>query len=316
MNRNIIYSIIIPHKNIPKLLQRCLDSIPRRDDVQIIVVDDNSDPDKVDFKYFPGLNDPFVEVVFTKEGKGAGFARNVGLSKAVGKWLLFADADDFYNYCINDILDEYVNSDVDVVCFKHNSVDCNTYTTTFRCLGFIKRINYWLKNPTSKKADYLLRYLHIAEWSKLFKTELIRKHNIVFDEVSIAVGVTFIYLAGYYASSIIADNRAMYCTTIRQGSIRNKKHNNKTKLDEIYVSCKRFLFFRRRNIPFYEGASLVFLMIKSYFLNRELYNEIKYILDNLGYTPSERISLYFHDILFYTPAKAKAKLFSIYKKMI
>ena len=38
------FSIIIPHKNIPSLLQRCLDSIPKRDDVQIIVVDDNSNP--------------------------------------------------------------------------------------------------------------------------------------------------------------------------------------------------------------------------------------------------------------------------------
>lgn len=41
----INYSIIIPHKNIPHLLQRCLKSIPRRKDVQIIIVDDNSDPE-------------------------------------------------------------------------------------------------------------------------------------------------------------------------------------------------------------------------------------------------------------------------------
>ena len=103
----INYSIIIPHKNTPKLLQRCLNSIPVRNDVQIIIVDDNSDPEIVDFKQFPGLNNPNTEVIFTKEGKGAGYARNTGLSKAVGKWTLFADSDDFYNYCINDIMDEY-----------------------------------------------------------------------------------------------------------------------------------------------------------------------------------------------------------------
>lgn len=50
----IVYSIIIPHKNIPDLLRRCLDSIPQRPDIQIIVVDDNSSPDKVDFAHFPG----------------------------------------------------------------------------------------------------------------------------------------------------------------------------------------------------------------------------------------------------------------------
>ena len=47
----INFSFIIPHKNTPDLLQKCLDSIPRRDDVQIIVVDDNSDADKVDFDW-------------------------------------------------------------------------------------------------------------------------------------------------------------------------------------------------------------------------------------------------------------------------
>lgn len=91
----IVYSVIIPHKDIPCLLQRCLDSIPPRDDVQIIVVDDNSSPDIVDFAHFPGRDRTDVEILFTKEGGGAGYARNCGLAGAKGKWLVFADADDF-----------------------------------------------------------------------------------------------------------------------------------------------------------------------------------------------------------------------------
>ena len=54
------YSIIIPSKNLPDLLQRALDSIPRRDDIQVIVVDDASDPGLVDFDAYPGLGDPRV----------------------------------------------------------------------------------------------------------------------------------------------------------------------------------------------------------------------------------------------------------------
>ena len=38
----INYSIIIPHKNSPELLERCLNSIPERKDIEIIVVDDCS----------------------------------------------------------------------------------------------------------------------------------------------------------------------------------------------------------------------------------------------------------------------------------
>ena len=55
----INYTVIIPHKNIPELLQRCLDSIPERDDIQVIVVDDNSDESRVSFDHFPcwGGND-------------------------------------------------------------------------------------------------------------------------------------------------------------------------------------------------------------------------------------------------------------------
>ena len=36
------YSIIIPHNDIPDLLMRCLNSIPVSEDIQVIVVDDNS----------------------------------------------------------------------------------------------------------------------------------------------------------------------------------------------------------------------------------------------------------------------------------
>ena len=36
------YSVIIPHYNIVPLLERCLKSIPDREDIQIVVVDDNS----------------------------------------------------------------------------------------------------------------------------------------------------------------------------------------------------------------------------------------------------------------------------------
>ena len=39
------FSIIIPHYDIPDLLMRCLKSIPVSEDIQVIVVDDNSPDD-------------------------------------------------------------------------------------------------------------------------------------------------------------------------------------------------------------------------------------------------------------------------------
>ena len=49
MEQIIKYSIIIPHKNSPDLLKRCLESIPDRTDIQVVVVDDNSSSAIIDW---------------------------------------------------------------------------------------------------------------------------------------------------------------------------------------------------------------------------------------------------------------------------
>lgn len=63
------FSIIIPHYNNEQDLRRCMASIPDRDDVQIIIVDDNSDPKKVDFDHFPGLDRKNTDIIFFKRRK-------------------------------------------------------------------------------------------------------------------------------------------------------------------------------------------------------------------------------------------------------
>ena len=77
------FSIIIPHKNIPSLLRRCINSIPNRSDLEIIVVDDNSDDNVVDD--LKTINHENLQIIYTTENKGAGFARNVGLAHSSGK---------------------------------------------------------------------------------------------------------------------------------------------------------------------------------------------------------------------------------------
>lgn len=91
MKTEIIYSIVIPHRNTPDLLQRLIDSIPMREDIEIIVVDDNSDKDK---KAAISRSDVRTIYIDKEHSRGAGRARNVGMDAAKGKWLLFADADE------------------------------------------------------------------------------------------------------------------------------------------------------------------------------------------------------------------------------
>jgi glycosyltransferase involved in cell wall biosynthesis len=297
MDCKINYSIIIPHKNIPKLLERCLASIPYRDDLQVIVVDDNSDPEKVDFRKFPGIGCTYIEVVFTKEGKGAGYARNVGLTRAIGKWVLFADADDFFNYCIDDVFDEYINSEADIIFFKCNSVDSNEYTTTYRNIEantFIDCTQY-----SQPKSEKLLKYRNTVVWAKIFSANFINQNNILFDEISSSNDVTFAYLAGFYAKSIRTDSRALYCVTRRQDSLSYTKKSFEKKKNLLYVNAKRYRFFHEQNIP--NKRKIVFMYRLSALLLRGDFFDGKKILLDLGFTKIEIVKLYICTIIFYLP---------------
>lgn len=77
-----LFCIIIPHKDIPDLLMRCLKSIPVSEDIQVIVVDDNSVGADTYLERYSELSRPYLEFVRTTKGGGAGYARNVGLERA------------------------------------------------------------------------------------------------------------------------------------------------------------------------------------------------------------------------------------------
>ena len=83
-------SIIIPHLNDRKRLYRCLDHLAGQVDekVEVIVVDNGSDRDQCPelWRY------PWVRV-FSQREKGAGMARNLGVSKSSARRIAFLDSD-------------------------------------------------------------------------------------------------------------------------------------------------------------------------------------------------------------------------------
>ena len=209
------FTIIIPHKNVPDLLQRCLDSIPKRDDLHIIVVDDNSDSKIVDFDRFPGLNNPQCTVIFTKEGKGAGYARNVALKSSDSKWFLFADADDYFSNDLNAFLNQYKHANADLVFYENITIDCETGKNVEKDL----MVKEYAKQSTSLNNFNPLRYMTHAPWTKMVNTELIKKHDIHFQEICAANDVWFATQVGHYANQIIVSDIKIYVRTIRKGSL-------------------------------------------------------------------------------------------------
>lgn len=212
-----VYSIIIPHYNIPQLLKRCLNSIPHRPDLQIIVVDDCSEKQYLSSLQCLEIEFPYVSFCYLSKGGGGGKARNEGLKLARGHYVLFADADDFFNYCIGDILEEYKDTEYDVVYFNANSVDTDSYVSTFRCMHLNKMIRMYEKKP--QKAVFDLKYKFGEPWCKMVKRELIEKNGIRFSETIIHNDTKFSYTVGYHSNNIHVDKHAFYCVTERVGSV-------------------------------------------------------------------------------------------------
>jgi glycosyltransferase involved in cell wall biosynthesis len=227
----IYYTLIIPHKDIPKLLERCLVSIPQRDDVQVIIVDDNSDPEKTDFAAFPGLGRKNTEVYFTKEGKGAGYARNIGLSHAKGKWLVFADADDFFNPCFGEAMDLYKEDENDIIFFKATSVDSETGQMAFRQ----QAVNLLL-DEIQRTGNKDLSLRTNVPWGKFIKRSLITKNNIQFQNLPCSNDVLFNVKSSHCAKKIIVSDLEIYCVTQRNDSLTTQ-YTMDSLLIRFQVAC-------------------------------------------------------------------------------
>lgn len=214
MKSNYIYNytIIIPHKNVHVLLERCLESIPIRSDLQVIVVDDNSCECR---SYLDSLSIKFPHVLFlyTTEGRGAGFARNKGLERAEGKWLIFADSDDYFANGFNDILQKNINNCSDIVYHHITSVHSDTQVLSSR--------HYSYENQLSTSTDGLLKYGMLVPWGKIILHDIVRNNHIRFDETIAGNDIMFSVRIGHCASVLSVSESVLYVLTERKGSLTN-----------------------------------------------------------------------------------------------
>lgn len=235
-------SIIIPHHNTPKLLQRCLDSIPNGGKIQVVVVDDNSDTNIVDFNHFPGKDRDDVEIVLTKEGKGAGYARNVGLQYAKGDWLLFADSDDFFTPNFYNTVSNYFESNVDMVLFKADSVDSETLEPSNRNENINQRIDECLSGKiTAKEASIAIQ----SPWCRLIRRDFVENNAIRFDEVMACNDAMFATKVTCLSAKVEVCPVSIYVVTYRQGSLWNsRKINPRNHLIRLQVQICRNNYVR------------------------------------------------------------------------
>lgn len=266
------FTIIIPHKNTPNLLERLIESIPVRDDLEIIVVDDHSDADVVDFNHFPCKERRNLKIVSNTDRPGAGHARNFALPQAKGKWILFADSDDFFNPGINAFLSKYIDSNADIIYFNANSVDTETYEPSNRADHLHGFIDNYQKNP--KNGEVVMRYMFTEPWCKMIKRKLIEDFSICFDDTLIHEDVKFACLVGHYASTVLVDNSQLYCVTSRENSLSRTITEQKY-LDELLVFArwKKFLMINQPSLQLEKFDYRAYLFTRHLWKDSKLFRE-------------------------------------------
>lgn len=232
------YSFIIPHKNTPELLQRCLASIPERKDIQIIVVDDNSDGGKK-----PTINRKDVELILldAEHAKGAGRARNVGLEHAEGKWVLFPDADDYYADDFIEILDTYIEKDFDILYFNYDFIEGNTGKTISphklqRVLGDF---------DGTKVAHDFVKYRNNVPWTKMVLNDYIKNYHFYFEEVLNGNDIFFALSIGYHTDRILVEKRPVYIHAWNENSISTSKKTVASALCRLEHVIKKNYFLEQ-----------------------------------------------------------------------
>ena len=120
MSADVEISVIIPIFNAERYLGKCLDSIINQSfkNLEIICVNDGStDGSLAILEKYSKKDNRFKIINITNHGQG--YARNIGIEKANGKYISFVDADDWIDLDSYEILHDFiVTNKLDVLFFQ------------------------------------------------------------------------------------------------------------------------------------------------------------------------------------------------------
>lgn len=169
-------SVIVPLYNAECHIKQCIESLLNQSykDYELVIINDGSTDNSLNIvnKLLKGRDNINI---YTQENKGVSVARNVGISKATGKYITFIDSD--------DIVDKHYIETL------HNAIDESNFDlimsgSSYLSNGKITR-KVTLADDTWSIKDLSTKFLYIdyttSIHGKLYKKELIDKYNIKFN---------------------------------------------------------------------------------------------------------------------------------------
>lgn len=223
-------SIIVPCFNSAKYLEECFASIKGQtlgiEEIQVIFVNDASTDNTLDcLKEYEQSYPQSVEVISLPENRRQGGARNAGLARATGEYVMFLDADDW----LDDTMCEKTYGKaaeyrVDILqfCFIHVYQRGSIKDSSSR-YGFLEGTL-----PEIRKGMLVGTLFTFGSQNKLYRTDFLKEQRAAFPEGVVYEEPYFVYPLLFEAERFYSMKEGLYyyrqteqSTTVKH---MNKKH--------------------------------------------------------------------------------------------
>ncbi len=265
-NNAPIVSVIVPVYNAKDDLSECLASISAQtsQNWEAILVDDGSTDGSAQICDEAAKNDPRFRVIH-KENGGVSRARNDGIDAARGKYIMFVDADDLIEpACISEMAAVAEKHGTDLVLCGFDRFDDDQQKVT-RLTRFYLVMFRDLKDFLLLYSEPKTNMFGVSIWAKLFRTDVIRAHNLRFDpEISYEEDCIFVTDYLRKARSIAGLGAAMYHYRQQTQSL-SKSYRKDTFRFLVNGYNRRCELVRENDLPDYlpKLKSIFFVVIKT-----------------------------------------------------
>lgn len=226
------YSFIVPVYNTEKYLDKCLNSLVNQTykDFDIVIINDGSKDNSQNIidKYVDKYD--FIKCIKQKNS-GLSVARNNGLKKCRGKFVLFIDSDDYIEKDTLKKIDDSINEDTDLLRFQLFIEDE---------LG-VSKINYFEKeffNLNGREAFEMISSYRFVELACLYvyRKEYLIDNNFYFKPNMYHEDFGLIPIVIYSADKVTSINNPLYHYIQRDESIMHNKNYDKIlkKADDFF----------------------------------------------------------------------------------
>lgn len=226
----------MPVYNTEIFLRRTLDSLCEQtfQDIEILCIDDGSTDDSGKILEEYATQNQKVKV-FHQQNLGPAAARNLGLEKASGKYLMFCDSDDWYEPTMcEEMVKALEVNDVDLVACDTSIREQDKNHSRAQSDVDYNRLKIFGRQELTNE---LKAQINIVLWNKILKKDIVDRYEIKFPNGFEHDDMAFMFLYLEVARTIFGLEKKLYNYVLRQNSIMAKlltKKNFNKKYDIIY----------------------------------------------------------------------------------